>query len=58
MTFLVLLRKSKDKKQCHYNVSEKFRILIQTALDFKLNLDIIARRDAFSKILCCVTKDP
>ena len=56
MAFLVLLRKSRDKKQCDNNVAEKWEINIvrctQSALDFNLILDVVARKNYFQNSLC------
>ena len=52
MTFLVLLRKFRDKKECHKNISEKWRMhTYKNSLDFKLNLYVVARNDTFKKNL-------
>ena len=50
MTFLVLLRKPRDKK----NVTTMFQksggyMHTQIVLDFKFNLDVVARKDKFKK---------
>ena len=50
MKFLVLLRKSRDKKQCHNNVHKNGGYIhSQTALEFELILDAVARKDRFQE---------
>ena len=48
MTFLMLLLKPRDYKQCHKTVSEKWMIHAYiTCLDLKANLDALAREGTF-----------